>query len=120
MNASEKCRVSDCDRSAAASVVRDDLPGRLRLCATHTEDFRQDSVGWRIEWEREAPEPTSVITPAPAIVGRGAAIGAPSRIQAADHLPTESHPPLKSLRHLPRWAAHRIEARVAGRRKGRT
>ena len=116
MNASEKCRVSECDRWAAASVIREDLPGPLRLCATHTEYFRQNSLGWKINWEHEAPEPISVTTPATSSVG----LSGPSPAQAAGHEPISRHPALKSLLQLPGRTAKQIEARVAARRKGRT
>jgi hypothetical protein len=69
MNASDKCRVSECDRYSAASVLRDDFPGPLPLCATHTEDFRQNGAGWKIDWERGAPEPTSITIAASSDVG---------------------------------------------------
>src|SRR5579863_5020179 len=69
MNPSDKCRVDDCDRRAAASVVRDSLPGPLPLCATHTEDYRMNSSGWTILWERQSTEPTSVKAAAVAAVG---------------------------------------------------
>ena len=42
MTAADECHVNDCHRWAAASIVHDHLPGPLRLCATHTEAFRQD------------------------------------------------------------------------------
>jgi hypothetical protein len=59
----DKCCVGDCERNALASVGRDDLPGPLRLCATHTEQFRQSSEGWVIDWPRDAAAPTSVTAP---------------------------------------------------------
>jgi len=69
MNPSEKCRVDGCDRRAAASVVRDSLPGPLPLCLTHTEDFRMNNAGWTIIWENSSAEPTSVTAAAVAAVG---------------------------------------------------
>jgi len=69
MNPSGKCRVDDCDRRAAASVIRDSLPGPLPLCATHTEDFRMNSAGWTIVWEHLSADPTSVKAAAVAPVG---------------------------------------------------
>jgi hypothetical protein len=33
-----------CARHAAATIVREDLAGPLRLCAAHTEQFRQNSA----------------------------------------------------------------------------
>ncbi|MDP9074016.1 MAG: hypothetical protein M3N98_07555 [Actinomycetota bacterium] len=59
----DKCWVGGCNRWAAASVTRKDLPGQLRLCATHTEQFRQSSDGWGIAWPAGAPVPTSVAAP---------------------------------------------------------
>jgi hypothetical protein len=59
----ERCWVAGCDRGSAASVTRDDLPGSLRLCATHTEQFRQSSEGWVIAWPAGTPAPTSVTAP---------------------------------------------------------
>ena len=73
MRLSDKCRVDDCDRQAAATMIRDTLPGPLRLCATHTEDFRMNSDGWTVAWEKASAEPTSVKTAGAASVGRGAA-----------------------------------------------
>ncbi len=70
MTAADECRVDDCHRWAAASIVRDHLPGPIRLCATHTEAFRQNNAGWDIVWERTLAEPTSVRAPAAASVGR--------------------------------------------------
>ncbi|MDQ1357439.1 MAG: hypothetical protein QOF20_1209 [Acidimicrobiaceae bacterium] len=59
----DRCFVAECDRRAAASVSRADLPGSLRLCATHTEQFRQSSDGWGITWPPGAPSPTAVTAP---------------------------------------------------------
>jgi hypothetical protein len=70
MIAPDKCWVDGCARHAAATIVRESLPGPLRLCATHTEQFRQNSAAWNIIWERTAPEPTLVRAPDPAKVGR--------------------------------------------------
>jgi hypothetical protein len=70
MNPSEKCRVDDCDLRAAASVIRENLPGPLPLCATHTEAFRMNSAGWSVNWEEALAEPTSVKVAAAAPVGR--------------------------------------------------
>ena len=81
---SDQCRVDGCDRRAAASMIRDSLPGPLRLCATHTEDFRMNGAGWTVVWEQSAPEPTSVQPAAAAAVGR---VGATSEKE------TESYPP---------------------------
>lgn len=63
MQAPDKCWVAGCDRNAAASVNREDLPGPLRLCATHTEQFRQSSDGWGITWARGEPAPSMVTAP---------------------------------------------------------
>jgi hypothetical protein len=60
MTAANKCRVDECDRNAASSIIRDHLPGPLPLCLTHTEDFRMNGEAWTIVWERTAPEPSSV------------------------------------------------------------
>jgi hypothetical protein len=70
MNPSDKCRVDDCDAHVAASVIRDTLPGPLRLCALHTEDFRMNSAGWMVSWEQRMAEPTSVKAAPAAPVGR--------------------------------------------------
>ena len=59
----DRCFVAECDRRAAASVSRPDLPGSLRLCATHTEQFRQSSDGWGITWPPGAPSPSAVTAP---------------------------------------------------------
>jgi hypothetical protein len=71
MDVSDKCRVDLCDRRAAASIIRDNLPGPLPLCATHTEDFRMNGAGWIVTWDRTSAEPTSVKVAEPAAVGRG-------------------------------------------------
>ena len=73
MNPSDKCRVDDCDRRAAASVAGESLPGSLRLCLTHTEDYRMNGAGWTVVWETRSMEPTSVKAAAAAPVGRGGA-----------------------------------------------
>jgi hypothetical protein len=66
----ERCRVDDCERAAVVSVVRDDLPGPIRLCATHTEDFRMNGARWTVTWSLGATAPVSV-RPAPSVpVGR--------------------------------------------------
>jgi hypothetical protein len=72
MDASETCRVDGCERRAAASMIRESLPGPLPLCATHTEDFRMNGAGWVVAWEHTLTEPTSVKPAAPAPVGRSA------------------------------------------------
>lgn len=64
------CGVDGCGRRAAASVVREDLPGPIQLCATHTEDFRMNGAAWTVTWSVGEPGPISV-RPAPAApVGR--------------------------------------------------
>lgn len=63
MDGPDRCCVTACSRNAAASVTRSDLPGSLRLCATHTEQFRQSSEGWAIAWAVGEPAPTSVTAP---------------------------------------------------------
>ena len=72
MNPSDKCRVDDCDRRAAATVIRDTFPGPLPLCAIHTEDFRMNGAGWMVRWEQTLAEPTSVKAAPAAAVGRRA------------------------------------------------
>jgi hypothetical protein len=69
MNPSDRCRVDDCDRRAAASMIRDTLPGPLHLCATHTEDYRMNGASWVVSWEPALAEPTSVKPAPPAVVG---------------------------------------------------
>ena len=81
MTAADECRVNDCHRWAAASIVRDHLPGPLRLCATHTEAFRQNNAGWDVAWERTSAEPTSVRAPTAASVG-GATAGSAEVLQS--------------------------------------
>ena len=69
METADICRVEGCERRAAASVTRDDLPGGLRLCATHTEDFRMNGERWTIT--QGVPGTPPVVRPAPlAAVGR--------------------------------------------------
>jgi hypothetical protein len=84
MIAANKCRVDDCDRNAAVSIVRDHLPGPLPLCATHTEDFRMNSEGWNIVWDQTSPEPTSVKVGVPATVGRSGAPAPDEMAKAPD------------------------------------
>ena len=74
------CRVDMCERRAAASVVREDLPGPIQLCATHTEDFRMNGAAWTVTWSPGATLPISVRAAPAAPVGRnswGAASGPP-------------------------------------------
>ena len=93
----DKCFVDVCARHAAATIVREDLAGPLRLCAAHTEQFRQNSAAWNIIWERTTPEPTLVIAPDAAKVGRQVS-GFDDELQPAEM--TER--PLESRRLL-RW-----------------
>lgn len=65
------CRVDGCGRRAAVSVVRDDLPGPIRLCATHTEDFRMNGARWSFTWDSVAGVPASVRAAPLPPVGRG-------------------------------------------------
>lgn len=64
------CRVDGCGRRAAASVVRDDLPGPMQLCATHTEDFRMNGAAWTVTWSAGESRPISVQAAPAAAVGR--------------------------------------------------
>ena len=70
MKASEKCRVDECDRRAAATIVRGSIPGPLPLCAIHTEDFRLHGGRWTVIWDHAMPEPTSVKAAPVVAVGR--------------------------------------------------
>lgn len=88
MNPSEKCRVDDCDRRAAASMIRETLPGPLPLCASHSEDFRMNSADWMVCWEQTLPEPTSVKAAPVAAVGRRS-LG-PARTPESDSSPGNS------------------------------
>ncbi len=63
------CRVDGCGRRAA-SVVRDELPGPIQLCATHTEDFRMNGAAWTVTWNADGSRPISVQAAPPALVGR--------------------------------------------------
>jgi hypothetical protein len=100
MTAADECRVNDCHRRAAASIVRDHLPGPLRLCATHTEAFRQNYADWDVVWERRSAEPTSVRAPTAASVGRASAGSA-------------------EVLDSPHVAARRVRSWLALRRKNR-
>jgi hypothetical protein len=113
MKSPDQCHVDGCDRTAAASVARDDLPGSLRLCATHLEDFRQNNVGWMIDWSKEAADPTSVVIPVMASVG----FSEPAAVQTTEAQQVPGRSPLKSLLQLPGRAVQRMEARAAARRK---
>ena len=64
MDTPKICRADGCERRAVASVARDDLPDRVMLCATHTEDFRMNGERWVFIWDPVAAAPSSV-TPAP-------------------------------------------------------
>jgi hypothetical protein len=63
MAQSPKCRVGGCPRNEAATIIGEELPGPLKLCFAHTEQYRQNSEGWKIDWDAGAPEPTSVFAP---------------------------------------------------------
>ena len=92
MIAPDNCWVDGCVRHAAATIAQEDLPGPLRLCAAHTEQFRQNGAAWTIIWERTTPEPSLVRAPDAAKVGR------PDELQSGEI--TER--PLESRRLL-RW-----------------
>ena len=64
------CRVDGCWRRAVASVVREDLPGPIQLCATHTEDFRMNGAAWTVTWSAGGSHPVSVQAAPAAPVGR--------------------------------------------------
>lgn len=64
------CRVDGCGRRAAASVVREDLPGPIQLCATHTEDFRMNGAAWTVTWSAAESRPITVRAAPAAPVGR--------------------------------------------------
>jgi hypothetical protein len=63
MAQSLKCRVGGCPRNEAATVIGDELPGALQLCFAHTEQYRQNPEGWKIDWDAGAAEPNSVFAP---------------------------------------------------------
>jgi hypothetical protein len=44
-------------------VTGAELPGPLQLCFAHTEQYRQNRDGWKIDWAAGASEPTSVFAP---------------------------------------------------------
>lgn len=96
MNA-DRCCVAGCDRNAAASVTRPDLPGALRLCATHTEQFRQSSDDWAIAWAPGDAAPTSVTAPGSEVLWayRPGGGSAPDPVVASDS---------REKRGLSRWA----------------
>jgi hypothetical protein len=113
MTEANQCFVTECHRGALASVSRPDLPGPLRLCATHTEQFRQSSDGWDVVWASGAPAPTSVSAPSSDALwayrpepGTGAAVATP-----ADDASRGGRV------GLPNRAAGWIEAKRAGRRR---
>jgi hypothetical protein len=64
MAQSPKCRVGGCPRNEAATIIEDEFPGPLQLCFAHTEQYRQNREGWKIDWDAGAAEPTSVFAPA--------------------------------------------------------
>jgi hypothetical protein len=100
MKPSDKCRVDDCDRRAAASMIRDTLPGPLPLCAIHTEDFRMNSATWMVTWAQTSAEPTSVKA-APAVAVGRSTLG-PAGVPAS-----ESSPGTSLRRRLVMWRGTR-------------
>ncbi|MDE3203585.1 MAG: hypothetical protein KGQ66_05120 [Acidobacteriota bacterium] len=70
------CQVDGCDRRAAASLRRDDLPGPVRLCFTHTEDFRMNGPAWTVIWGSSEHGPVSVVPAPAAAVGRAPGVAA--------------------------------------------
>ncbi|MDQ6617754.1 MAG: hypothetical protein M3083_24130 [Actinomycetota bacterium] len=114
MNEADRCFVSDCDRGAAASVSRPDLPGPLRLCATHTEQFRQSSDDWGITWASGAPAPASVTAPSGDVLWayRPSNGNGPAQETLSADSAGRGRPGLSAR------AAGWIEARRAGRRQG--
>ena len=64
------CQVDDCQRRAAASVLREDLPGTMQLCFTHTEDFRMNGSAWTVNWSPTESGPISVRAAPVGTVGR--------------------------------------------------
>lgn len=85
MDSPEMCGVDGCGRRAAASAVRSDLPGPIRLCATHMEDFRMNGDRWTITWDPVTGEPASMVAAPAAAVGRGPTV-------AGSTLPAGSSP----------------------------
>jgi hypothetical protein len=120
MTASDNCRVDECDRLAAGSVAGNDLPGRLRLCATHMEDFRLNSVGWTVNWARGASEPTSVIVPVVSTVGTSVGFSGPRARQSTDPYPAPGGSGLRSLWQSPGRAMRRMRGRGASKREDRS
>lgn len=71
------CRVAECTRRAAVSVGREDVPGPIRLCATHTEGFRLNGAHWSVVAD-PAGNGASWMVPAPLPpVGRSSTSPAP-------------------------------------------
>ena len=77
------CRVDKCERRAATSVVREDLPGRIQLCATHTEDFRLNGSSWTITWSPSEALPISVQAAPATPVGRGSSVTTSAKASTA-------------------------------------
>ena len=92
------CRVEGCSRRAAASVVREDLPGPIQLCATHTEDFRMNGAAWTVTWSAAGSRPLTVRAAPAAPVGRSSLYVASEPVSAASG-----------------WA--KLKARLSDRRK---
>ena len=110
MTEANQCFVTDCTRGALASVTRPDLPGPLRLCATHTEQFRQSSEGWAITWASGAPEPTAVTAPSSDVLWayrREPGTGPPPA------------PPVSDTAHRGRGLSGRAAGWIEARRSGR-
>ncbi len=111
MTESNQCFVTECHRGALASVGRPDLPGQLRLCATHTEQFRQSSEGWSITWPAGDAAPTSVTAPSSDVLWA-------YKREAADDTATvapATDAGRRGLPGLPSRAAGWFEARRASR-----
>ena len=108
MTESNQCFVTECHRGALASVNRPDLPGPLRLCATHTEQFRQSSDGWAIAWPPDDATPASVTAPSSdALWAYRPEPGSGNQVQSSADEPER--------RGIPGRAAGWIEARRAAR-----
>jgi hypothetical protein len=92
------CRVDGCERRAAASVVGEDLPGPIQLCATHTEDFRMNGAAWTVTWTVGESGPISVQAAPATPVGRSSSGTASGTVSEA-----------------PGWA--KLKTRLWGRRQ---
>jgi hypothetical protein len=119
MTASDNCRVDECERLAAGSVAGNDLPGQLRLCATHMEDFRLNGAGWTVDWARDASEPTSVIVPVVNSVGTSVGFSGPRAQRSTESDQVTGDSGVKSFWQSPGRAMRRMRARGASNRKNR-